>query len=188
MTIITIAGTVGSGKSTAAKLLAKKLGYKHYSMGDFQREIAEERGISLLELSKMEERDRSIDEEVDQRQIKLGREEDNFVIDSRLGFHFISNSVKIFLDASFEERAKRILADKIRKEHNVNLENTKKNMKVRKTSEQKRYKKYYNLDPYDKKHYDLIVDTTSISAEEAVDKIIEFTKKSYEIFKHVEKK
>ncbi|MBW2982554.1 cytidylate kinase family protein [Candidatus Woesearchaeota archaeon] len=174
---ITIGGTAGSGKSTVAKLLAKQLGYKHYSMGDFQREIAEERGISLLELGKLEEKDRSFDEEVDQRQIDLGRKEDDFVIDARLGFHFIPNSIKIFLDADFEERAKRILSDKIRKEHNVNMENTKKNMKTRKVSEQKRYKEYYNIDPYDKKHYDLVVDTTEISPEKAAEKILEFVKK-----------
>jgi len=172
--IITIGGTAGSGKSTVAKLLAKKLGFKHYSMGDMQREIAEERRISLLELGKIEEQDRSFDEEVDQRQIGLGKNEDNFVIDARLGFHFIPNSVKIFLDADFEERARRILADTIRKEHNVNLENTKENMRIRKSSEQKRYKKYYGLDPYDKKHYDLVVDTTSINAEKVVEKILKF--------------
>ncbi len=174
---VIIAGSAGSGKSTVAKLLAKKLGYKHYSMGDFQREIAEEKGISLLELGKLEERDRSLDEEVDQRQIRLGREEDNFVIDSRLGFHFIPDSIKIFLDADFEERAKRILSDKIRKEHNVDLENTKEHMKVRKASEKKRYKEYYDIDPYDKSNYDLIVDATSITPEEVVEKIIEFVEK-----------
>ena len=175
---ITIGGTAGSGKSTVAKLLARKLGYKHYSMGDFQREIAEEKKISLLELGKLEEENRSLDEEVDQRQIDLGRNDDDFVIDARLGFHFIPNSVKIFLDADFKERAKRILADIIRKEHNVNLENTKKNMKIRKASEQKRYKKYYDIDPYDKSHYDLVIDTTSITPEEVVEKILGFVKKN----------
>jgi len=175
--IITIGGTAGSGKSTVAKILAKKLGFNHYSMGDLQREIAEERKISLLELSKLEEKDRSIDEEVDQKQIDLGRKEDNFVIDSRLGFHFIPHSLKIYLDCDFEERAKRILADRIRKEHNINLENTKKNMMEREKSEKKRYKEYYNLDPSDKKQYDLIIDTTSMSPEKTVDKILEFIKK-----------
>jgi len=177
MTIITINGTAGSGKSTVAKLLAKKLDYKHYSMGDFQREIAEEKGISLLELGKLEEKDKSIDEEVDQMQIDLGRKEDNFVIDSRLGFHFIPNSIKIFLDADFEERAKRILADTIRKEHNVNLKTTKQNIKTREASEKKRYKEYYNINPYDKKHYDLIIDTTKLTPEQVVDKIIKFLRK-----------
>lgn len=177
MTIISISGTAGSGKSTVGKLLAKKLGYNHYSMGDMQKEIAEEKGISLLELGKLEEKDRSIDEEVDQRQIDFGRKEDNFVIDSRLGFHFISNSIKIFLDAEIEERAKRILGDTIRKEHNVNLETTKEKMKKRVESEKKRYKEYYDLDPYDKNQYDMVIDTTDISPEDTVEKILKFIEK-----------
>ena len=42
---ITLSGMVGSGKSTNAKLFAKELGYKHYSVGDLMREMAKERGI-----------------------------------------------------------------------------------------------------------------------------------------------
>ena len=171
---ITISGTPGSGKSTVAKMLAKKLGYKHYSMGDFQREIAEERKISILELSKLEEEDQSIDQEVDQRQIALGREEDDFVIDSRLGYHFIPKSIRVYLDADFETRAKRIMADTIRKENNVTLESTKEAIQTREASEKKRYKEYYDQDPNDRKNYDLIIDTTDISAEEAVEKIMKF--------------
>ena len=90
--IITISGIAGSGKSTVAKLLAKKLNYKHYSIGDFMREIAKQRKTTLLELSKEAEKDSSIDKELDQKQIELGKTQDNFVIDSRLGFHFIKNS------------------------------------------------------------------------------------------------
>ena len=45
--IITISGIAGSGKSTVAKLLAKKLNCKHYSVGDFMRQIAKEKNIPL---------------------------------------------------------------------------------------------------------------------------------------------
>ena len=98
--IITISGALGSGKSTVAKILVQKFNLKHYSTGDFMREIAVKRGITLLELSKLAETDKSIDEELDERQIKLGEEEDNFIIDARLGWHFIPNSIKIFLDVT----------------------------------------------------------------------------------------
>ena len=54
--IIVLGGRAGSGKSTIAKEVAKKLGYKHYSMGDLQRNIAKEKGISLLELGKLQRR------------------------------------------------------------------------------------------------------------------------------------
>jgi cytidylate kinase len=172
--IITIAGTVGSGKSTVGRIIAKRLGLKHYSIGDLMREMAEQRKISLMEISKLAEKDRSIDEELDQRQISHGMEEDDFVIDGRLSFHFIPKSFKIFLDADELVRAKRVLADNIRKEHNINLNNTVENMKRRVLSEKKRYRKYYKINPYSKKFYDLIVDTTKLSPNDVADTIIDF--------------
>lgn len=175
--IITIGGTGGSGKSTVAKEVAHKLKFKHYSTGQFMREIAEERKISLLELSKIAEQDRSIDEELDRWQIELGRKEDNFVIDGRLSFHFIPNAVKIFLDADFDKRAERIFHDTIRNEHNVSLESSKEKLKKREDSERKRYMAYYNLDPSEHRHYDLVVDTSKIDADKVVDKIIKFLEK-----------
>ena len=66
------------------------------------REIAAKRGITLLELSKLAETDRSIDKELDNYQIQLGKDEDNFIIDARLGWHFIPDSIKIFLDVNDE--------------------------------------------------------------------------------------
>ena len=176
---ITISGKPGTGKSTVARELALRLKIKHYSAGDFMRQMAEEKKISLLELSVIAEKDRSIDEELDQWQIGLNQEDD-FVIDSRLGFHFIPGSVKIFLDGNDMTRARRILKDKIRNEANVTIEQTMANMKKRENSEQKRYKEYYDLDLDDKKHYDLVIDTTHITAEQVVEKIVEFlTKRKY---------
>ncbi len=49
--IITICGSLGSGKSSTAKLVAQKLKYQHFSSGDFMRKIALERGITLNELN-----------------------------------------------------------------------------------------------------------------------------------------
>jgi CMP/dCMP kinase len=180
MTIISISGTAGSGKSTVGRLLASVLRFEHYSSGEFMRDMAEERKITLLELSKEAETDRNIDEEIDDRQISLGMKEDDFVIDARLAFHFIPKSIKIFLDADFEERARRVFSDNIRKEHNVNLEKTKKNIKEREASEKKRYMEYYNLNPYDKKHYDLVIDTTELTPEQTVDKIVKFVRSKKE--------
>jgi len=75
-------------------------------------EVAVNKNITLLELSKKAETDKSIDDEIDQKQINLGKNRDNFVIDSRLGFHFIPNSIKIFLDVKLKEGARRIFNHK----------------------------------------------------------------------------
>ena len=172
--IITIGGTGGSGKTTVGKEVARRLKLKHYSIGQFMRHMAEERKVSLLELSKLAEEDTTIDQELDQRQIELGRNEDNFVIDGRLSFHFIPKAVKIFLDADFDVRAKRIFHDTIRLEHNVSIETSKERLEKREESERKRYMEYYNLNPSDHKHYDLVIDSSKITVKEIVEKIIKF--------------
>lgn len=175
--IITISGTPGSGKSTVAKIIARKLKFEHYSTGDFMRQLAEENKMNILEFSKQAEKDRSIDEELDQRQINLGREKDDFVIDGRLSWHFIPKAIKVFIDADFNKRAERIFHDHIRKEHNVTLETSKKKLKEREQSEIKRYKRYYNINPYDKKNFDLVADSTDKDQEEIAAEVIEFVKK-----------
>ena len=62
---ITIAGDIGSGKSTVAKKLADWLGVEPLSTGGIQRQIAQQRRLSVLELNKLAEEDPSIDREID---------------------------------------------------------------------------------------------------------------------------
>ena len=96
--IITIAGKLGSGKSSTSKMVASILSYEHASTGDFMRAMAEERGIKLDKLSKIAETDDSVDLTIDKYTKELG-DKNNIVIDSRLGFYFISESFKVFLEA-----------------------------------------------------------------------------------------
>ena len=176
--IITISGVAGSGKSTVAKLIAKKLGYKHYSMGDLQRKYALEKGITIEELGRQEAKDDSIDKEVDAYQTKLAEKEDNFVIDSWLGFYFIPKAFKIFLKCSDEEAAKRIFKAVKKGERNKSerkTENIEKQIQInkeRRETNRKRWKKYYGIDFMDTKNYDLIVDTTPIPAVKVAEKIL----------------
>ena len=81
--IITIAGTPGSGKSSAAAGIAGLLGYEHFSSGDLFRKMAAEQGISIEEMNFAAEKKKEIDREVDESLVHLGKERENFVIDSR---------------------------------------------------------------------------------------------------------
>jgi CMP/dCMP kinase len=177
--IITISGTPGSGKSTAGKALASKLGFRHFSAGDFMREIAAKKGVTLNELGKIAEKDHSIDEELDKRTAMLGKDQDDFVMDSRLAYHFIPNSFKVFLEVSDKEAAKRIFGDiqekkqaRVVEKENTTFESTLKSIRQRKESEQLRYRNYYNLDPYDRNQYDLVIDTTKTTPDQVIDRII----------------
>ena len=175
--IITISGIAGSGKSTVAKLLAKKLNCKHYSVGDFMRQIAKERGLTLLELSKQAEKDKSIDIELDKKQIELGKKEDNFVIDSRLGFHFIPNSIKVFLEVDINEAANRILKEKREHEQYKDIQESIEKIKTRINSEDKRYEEYYDVDYHNKNSYDIVINTTKTQPEEVAEKILKSIKR-----------
>ena len=175
---ITISGLPGSGKSTVGKALAQKLKLKHVSAGDFQRQMAKDRRISLLELAKIAEKDRSIDDETDNRTIEFGKKEKNFVMDARLAWHFIPDSIKIFLTVSLDEGARRIFNDlRPEEKENSSLERVKENIETREKSEQLRYKKYYNIDYADSKNYDIVVDTTKLSVVEVADILAAFAKK-----------
>lgn len=170
--IITISGKAGSGKSTVAKELAKKLGLKHYSVGDLMRKMAKEKGITLLELGRRAEKDKSIDRELDERQIELGSNEKDFVIDGRLTAFFMPKAdLKVFLDCDDKVRAERILKNERKDEKGKSVNEIIKKINEREESERKRYREYYNADYYDKGLYDLVIDTTSLTVEEVIDNI-----------------
>ena len=179
--IITIAGKLGSGKSSTAKMVAEILNYKHYSTGDFMRAIADEKGVSLGDLSKMAETDLSVDKKLDDRNIEIGNME-NVVLDSRLGFHFIPNSFKVFLELDPVIASERILKDKNfnpnrHKESGESFdtpESIKEKINLRLESERKRYKDLYEIDDHTAPHnFDLVIDTKITPLEEVSKKVIE---------------
>lgn len=180
--LITITGNAASGKSTVGRALAKKLGFRHYSAGDFMRQIADEKGISLNELGRIAENSIDIDDAIDKRTIELAKSEDNFVIDSRLAWHFAPKAtkkkvVKIFLYVTEDEQARRLMLDKRKGELFKDKKEAIKKTAQREKSERKRYKKYYSLDYHQKKHYDLWLDTSKLNIESVTDKLMNFLKK-----------
>lgn len=172
--IVTITGDPGAGKSTIGKRIAEKYGLKHFSAGDFVDDLARERGMTLMELSKEAEKGREIDEEIDRRTVKLAEEEKDFVIDSRLAWHFIPKSVKIYLRVDLDEGARRIFKESRQAEkENVSLEKTKENIGKRIASEVKRYKEYYGIDFRKPENFDVVIDTTDKTIEEVFEKACE---------------
>jgi cytidylate kinase len=177
--IITISGTPGSGKGTIGRLLAAELKYRFYSMGDIRRKYAAEHGMTIEQLNKKAEIDPTSDHLVDEYQTELGKKEDDVVIDSRLGFHFIPMSFKLFLDADEMVRVRRILNDKRATEHYKDADDAVQQLRERQESDKKRYKKLYDVDPYDVDavDYGLLLDTSSNTPEELVAMILDVLNK-----------
>jgi CMP/dCMP kinase len=187
---ITIAGTLGSGKSTVGKMLAAQLKYNYYYTGDFARKMAEKKGMTLLDFNKLRETTPSLNTDLDDYQKQSGKQEDNFVLDGHLGFFFVPDSVKVFLKCSPDVAASRILksvkegnkqrADEGLKEDETTILET---LKKRNESEQKQYSELYNIKFEDESNFDLVIDTSKIPPQEVCDRIIEFAKRKARIRK-----
>lgn len=177
--ILSISGLPGAGKSTIAKVLAERLGFKHFYMGGIIRGLAKKQGLTLSEFYA---KNMEVDKMVDSYLAKLGKEKDDFVVESRTAFHFIQCSIKIYLDVDLRVGAERIFKelkeDNKRNEKVYNnvgeaLEGIKKRLKT----EAEHYGKLYNLDVHDKSHYDFVLDTTNLSVEEVLEKLLNFVKR-----------
>jgi predicted cytidylate kinase len=180
--IITISGMPGSGKTTVANMLAKRLKLNYYYMGGILRQLATKRGMKLNEFLKLGETDPSVDKEVDDYLIKLGKTEDNFIAEGRTASHFIPNSVKLFIAVDINVGAERILKDMHEKgklkerneEAGKDIKDQARLLNERIASDKARYKKYYNIDIFNPDLYDLWIDTTDLTPEQVVQQIIDF--------------
>jgi cytidylate kinase len=164
--LITVSGPAGSGKSTLAADLAARLGYEHVSGGDIFREIADERGLTPLELNKLAEEEGGIDRDLDRRLRTTARERDDLVLESRLAGWMAGDyaDLRVWLDAPLQVRAARI-ADREDKPTEQAREET----RVRAESEALRYQEYYGVDTEDRSIYDLVVNTARWGPEGVVD-------------------
>ncbi len=175
--IITISGLPGSGKSTVGKMLAKRLGYNFYSIGDLRGKWAVERGITINELNKLGEREDWTDKKADGYQKELGEREDDFVIDGRLSFHFIPKSFKVFLTVKMSVGAGRILNDDRPDEKGSSVAGLEKSLEKRIESDNKRYRKLYGIDFRERHHFDLVIDTTGLTPKQVADEIFRAVKR-----------
>jgi len=167
---ITIGGTPASGKGTAGKLLAKELGYEYWSAGSVWREEAEKHGMTLNEFHRYLTAHPEFDHYLDEKQAELS-ERDNIVVDSRLGFHFVKDSVKVFLTTNIDVAAARLLAAKRNEEQVSSLAEARAEIEERMHAERTRHKELYGVDIADTSNYDIIIDTTPLDPKAVVDAI-----------------
>lgn len=170
MVTITISGSPGSGKTTVARLLAKKLGLKYFYSGEIFREMAEKHNMSLEEFGKYCEEHEEIDKQLDDHQIEILKTGDIIVEGRIAGWIAQRNNipaVKIMLDADLETRAGRIV-----NREKGDVEKRKKEILIREKSEAKRYKNYYSIDIKDNSIYDIVIDSANKTPEEIAGIII----------------
>ncbi|MFA5359836.1 MAG: cytidylate kinase family protein [Patescibacteria group bacterium] len=181
--VITINGTPGSGKSTVAKKLSKKLNWPRFYGGGIRRIQAKAMGLTLAEFNKLGEKESFTDSEVDNYIKQIPKKHPRCIIESRTAWHLIPKSIKIYIDVDEKTGAERVFNEL--KKHDKRNEDKKlhsiqevlKSHKQRKLSDYKRYKKYYHFNLYNKKNYDYILNTTNLNKKQVFSEVYNYIKK-----------
>lgn len=171
---ITIAGDLGSGKSTVANHLINNINYRIESAGLIFRRLAEEHGMTAKEFNQFIESNPKYDNMVDDAIKEMGSKEENIIFDSRLAWFFVPKSFKIYMYVDVDTATERIFNDKGRvSESYSDMATAKKEIIERRQSEVLRYKTFYNADINNFKNYDFIIDTSHASKEEVNDLVLD---------------
>ncbi len=169
--IITISGKPGSGKSSTADKVADMLHYTRHSSGDMVRTILQRQNMTLKEYNEKARDDHALDTKIDEYLRNL-RNKNDIVIDSRLGFYWIPESFKVYLDLDIQVATVRIYKDavsnnmRMKSGEKVNsLDLVAKQVKGRMETERERFRTLYNVDPYNTSRFDLVIDTSRHSPQ-----------------------
>jgi cytidylate kinase len=169
--IITLTGKPGSGKSSTADRVAEMLGYSRYSSGQLVRDILEAEELTLTQYNKKAGDDHALDARVDEKLRDL-RQYDDIVIDARLGFYWLPESFKVYLDLDIDVATARIFKDSISNQSRQqageltdSLASARDAVHARMEAEQDRFRRLYNIDPFNTEHFDLVIDTSRHSPE-----------------------
>jgi cytidylate kinase len=167
--LITVSGLPGSGKTTVARLVSKRLGLKHVYAGDLFRKEAERRGLSLENFSRLAEDDHEIDRALDRAMLAVARD-GNVVLEGRLAGFMADRedlpALKVRLEAGEDIRAQRIA-----QREGGAIDGVLARMQAREQSDARRYGVIYGFDYYDRGLYDLIIETDSMTPEDAAELI-----------------
>ncbi len=163
---IAISGKSGCGNSSVSRIVAEKLGIKliNYTFHDMAREM----GIPFEELCRLAEEDNRYDLELDRKLVELAME-GSCVLGSRLAIWLLKEaSLKVYLTASLEVRAKRIA-----KREALSFDEAYSATKLRDERDRLRYLRLYSIDVDSFNFADLIINTEEGDQYYVADKIIE---------------
>ena len=169
---ISLAGDLGSGKSTVGAIISKKYGLEVVSIGQIQREMAAELGMDTVTFNKYMETHKEYDDILDGTLKSYELKEGNYLFDSRMAWHFVPSSFSVYTTINVETAAKRIINAKRETEKYSSVEEAVSNILKRRESEKLRYKELYNVDITNLNNYNLVVNVDDKTPEQVANEII----------------
>ena len=172
--IVIICGLAGSGKSTAATMIAKRFKLAHLSAGDQFRSVAKERGLSLIDMGRYAAKHPEFDKELDRRILDRARK-GGVVLDGRASAYLAKKqripALKIFLTVDPKVSARRVS-----KRDGISVAAALKASRQREREIAKRLKALYGLDTSSSAYYDAVIQTDRYRPEEVLELISSLVK------------
>ena len=170
--IISLSGDLASGKGTVSNILTADLNYGIYRNGEYFRKLAKEMGMDVTSFNVYVKEHPEIDRQIENSAAEYAKQNDNFVIDARLGWYAVPESFKVYLKVDLDVSAQRAFYDEKRKstEKFNTVEEQKQDIIRRYNYENERYWNLYQIRKNDMSNYDLVVDTTDKTPEEVANK------------------
>ena len=167
-TRITVSGKICTGKTTLYQVLGKKLGWEAFSTGQFFRDYAKTHALSI---ETAEEQNDTLTKKIDYQVQELLKTKKQIVVEGWMA-GIMANSfpgiLKVLLVCKDNVRSRRFA-----EREKVSLKEAKDRVRDRDTSWLKEIEKIYERsDIFDPKNYDLIIDTSSLSPNEILEKVL----------------
>lgn len=171
--IITVTGKPCSGKGTVCKLIAKNKNFEYISTGDMFRELSQQSGQDILNFQK-NDNIKDIDKLIDDKIANVGktRLSDNIIIDSRLAWHFIPNSFKVFIDVDLDTASKRLISSNRDTEKTTSIDDAMQLLTERWNLENSRYLDLYGINNLNPNNYDFVISSDNLTPEEVASSIM----------------
>lgn len=169
---ISVTGDLGSGKSTVCKILSEKMNAEIVSIGVINRKMAMEMNMDAVEFNKFIVGKPEYDKIFDDYQKAYENKPGSFIVDSRLGFHFVPSTYSFYLKTEIKESAKRIMSANRCSETYASIEEAVQKINERRQAEKVRYMQCYGVDILDMNNYDCVIDTTNLTPQQVADEMI----------------
>jgi len=170
--VICISGMTGSGKSTVAKKLAAKYGLDYFSGGNALKTLAQDEGYNPdvtgwwetaegLRFLQQRMGDPAFDRRIDEKLLELA-EQGNVVLDSWTMPWLLKEGFKIWLEASPQVRAKRVV-----NRDDISIEEAVKALKEKDERTRQIYDGLYGFDlGHDLSPFNLVLATDELDSDE----------------------
>jgi cytidylate kinase len=168
---ITISGTPGSGKSTVARTLAKRLGYRYVNTGQIFRDAALARGMTIQEFARYVDTHPAVDRKLDAALLREARAHEHIILEGRLT-GWLTKRARVPALRLWVTARETIRVDRLMQRDGGTRAETLRRLRERAAGERARYQKTYGIDLRDLRPYDVVIETDELNSRQTAARIL----------------